>query len=105
MIEQCAYILGHTSAVVGGRIIELARPAMTPIVERDDASSDLRQRRNPAGIDPIHVRSRSKTMHENDRLTLPFIEKCNFHAVVLKTLHISQCTRLSPRRCTRRGSS
>jgi hypothetical protein len=34
------------------------------------------------------VRSRSKTVHEDDRLAFPFIEKCDFHAVVLKTLHI-----------------
>jgi hypothetical protein len=27
-------------------------------------------------------------VHEDDRIALPFVEKRDFHAVVLKTLHV-----------------
>jgi hypothetical protein len=34
------------------------------------------------------VRSRSKTVHEDDRLAFPYIEKGDFYVVALKPLHI-----------------
>src|SRR2546425_1075194 len=58
------------------------------IVERDHAPPSVGQRRNPARIDPIHLGGRSETVHEDDRIALPFIEKRDFHALVLKTLHV-----------------
>jgi hypothetical protein len=38
-------------------------------------------------------------VHEDDRIALPFIEKCDFHAVVPKTLHVrtAQSLVLRPR--------
>src|SRR5215471_7929477 len=61
MIEQGAYVLGHAGAMIGRRIIELARGAVPAIVERDDAPAGRGQRRNPAGKDPVHLGGRSKT--------------------------------------------
>jgi hypothetical protein len=61
---------------------------MSPIVERADAPSGLDERRNPPGIDPIHVRGRSEAVHENDGLAFPLVQKCDFDPVVLKALHV-----------------
>jgi hypothetical protein len=88
MIEQRSDIAGHAGAVIGGRIVELARGAMSAIVERDDAPSSLDESCDPAGIDPIHVRGGSKTVHEDDRLAFSFVQKSDFDRVVLKTLHL-----------------
>src|SRR5262249_62100555 len=78
MIEQGSHILRHARAVIVCWIIELARGTVSSIVERDDAPAGLYQRRNPAGIDPIHMGRGCKTVHENDRLALPLIKKCDF---------------------------
>ena len=37
MIEQRPHVVRHEGAVIGGRIVELARGAVPAIVERDDA--------------------------------------------------------------------
>src|SRR5215813_1590867 len=87
MIEQGSQILRHARAVIGCWIIKLARCTMPSIVERDDASACLYQRRNPARIDPIHVGRRCKPVHEHDRLTLPLIKKCDFDPVARKPPH------------------
>ena len=39
MIEQCADIVGHYRAVIGGRVVKLARCAMPAIVERNHATA------------------------------------------------------------------
>ena len=87
MVEQGSHILRHGRGVIGCRIIELARSAMPSIVERHDAPAGLYQRRNPFWVDPIYVGRRRKTVHEHDRLALPFIKKCNFDPVVPKPPH------------------
>src|SRR5262249_60416867 len=87
MIEQGSHILRHARAVIVCWIIELARGTMSSIVERDDAPAGLYQRRNPAGIDPIHMGRGCKTVHENDRLALPLIKKCDLDLVVREPPH------------------
>src|SRR5512133_3574707 len=73
MIEQRPDVVRHAGAVIGGRIVELARGTMSAIVERDDAPAGLNERHNPPGIDPIDMRGRRKTVYEDDRLAFPFI--------------------------------
>jgi hypothetical protein len=41
-------------------------------------------------------------VHEDDRIALPLIEKCDFHPVVLETLHIRTAQSLLS--TARRGS-
>ena len=88
MIQQRPHVLGHPGAVIRGRVVELARAAVPAIVERDDASAGLDQRRHPAGINPVHLRRRGKAVHEHDRVARPFIEKRDVDAVVGKALHV-----------------
>ena len=45
------------------------------------------ERSHPARMDPVHLGVRSKTMHENDRLALAFIEKGDLDSIVLEARH------------------
>ena len=87
MLDQAADVLGHDRGVIGGGIVELARLAVAAIVERDDAPAGARERRHPAGRDPVHFLVRREAVDEHDRLALPFVEKRNFHAVTNKARH------------------
>ncbi len=87
MIDERAHVIGHASAVIGGRIVELARGAVSAVVERDDATAGLGQRRDPAGMDPVHLRRRREAVHEHDRLALPFVEERDVDAVMPEALH------------------
>jgi len=82
MIEQRVHVLRQDRAVVSRRFIELRRLAMPAIVERDDAAARPRERRHPAGRDPVHLLVGGKAVDEHDRLALAFIEKCDVHVVV-----------------------
>ena len=74
MIEQRAHVLRHVARVIGGRIVELGRVAMAAIVERDDAAAGARQRRDPAGIDPVHLLGGGEAVHQHDRRALALVE-------------------------------
>ena len=87
MIDERAHVIGHACAVIGGGIVELGRGAVAAIVERDDAPAGLGQRRDPAGMNPVHLRGRGEAVHEHDRLALPFVEECDVDAVVPEALH------------------
>ncbi len=56
---------------------------MAAIVERDGAPAGAGQRRDPAGMQPVHLLGRGKAVHQHDRLALPFVEIGDLDAVVL----------------------
>src|SRR5262249_4689017 len=87
MIDESDDVIGHAGAVVGGWGVELGRGAVPAIVERDDAAAGAGESRNPAGMNPVHLGGRGKTVHEHDGRALTLIEKGDFDAVVSETLH------------------
>src|SRR5262245_43517465 len=46
---------------------------MAAIVERDGAAAGTRQRRHPAGLDPVDLLSGGKAVNEDDRFTLALV--------------------------------
>jgi hypothetical protein len=87
VIEQRAHILRHQLAVIGSRIVKLGRLAVAAIVERDDTAAGADERRDPAGIDPVHLFVGGKAVDEHDRLALPFVEIGDLHFAVHEIRH------------------
>jgi hypothetical protein len=87
IIEQRTHVLRHEAAVIGGRVVKLRRSAMTAVVESDDAAAGARQRRHPAGIDPVHLLVGGEAVHEHDRLALAFVEKGNVDVAMSEMRH------------------
>src|SRR6185437_7686415 len=96
MIEQRPHVLRHDCAVISRRIVRLARCPMPTIVERDHAPSGARQRRHPAGRNPIYFLGGSKTMHQHDRLAFAFVEVGDLDIAMTKEWHngsnVPECT-------------
>ena len=93
MVEQGAHVVGHERTVIESRLVDLARGAVSPIIERDHASAGPGQGRDPSGMNPIHFGIRAETVDEDDRLALAFVEKGDLDAVVRKALHADHCVR------------
>ena len=55
MRDQRRDVAGHQVGVIVGRIVQLGGLAVPAIVERDDAAVVARQRRDPAGLHPVHL--------------------------------------------------
>jgi hypothetical protein len=87
MIQQRDDVTCHDRNFVARRIVELFGIAMAAIVERDDAAAIFPQIGNPGRIDPVDVLAGGKAVHENDRITLAFVEIGNFDSAVVKTRH------------------
>src|SRR5215469_6333629 len=87
MLDQAANVLGHDRGMISGGVVELARLTVAAIVERDDTPPGARQRRHPAGRDPVHFLVRREAVDEYDRLALPLVKKRNLHTVTDKARH------------------
>ena len=74
MIEQSANIFRHGSAVIAGRVVELARRAMPAVIERDRAPTSTRERSDPAGMHPVHLLVGGEAVHQHNRLALALVE-------------------------------
>ena len=57
------------------------------IVERDRPVPVLAQLRHPGRIHPVHILGRRKTVHQQDRIALAFVEVGNLNSAVMKTRH------------------
>ena len=87
MIEQRAHVASHCGGVILGGIVELARLAVAAIVERDHAPAGAGQRRDPAGMDPVHLLGGGKAVHQHDRFALPLVKEGEFHGTVMEGGH------------------
>src|SRR5690242_1064842 len=73
--------------MIGRRVVKLAGGAVAAIVERDGATPCAREGRYPARRDPIDLFVRGEAVHEHNRLALPFIQKGDVEALMLKLWH------------------
>ena len=87
MGDQRRDVAGHQVGVVVGRIVQLGRLAVAAIVERDDAAIVARQRRDPAGLHPVHLRVRGKAVHQHDRLARALVEIGDLDVSVPESRH------------------
>jgi len=55
--------------------------------ERNNAPPCAVECADPTGLDPIHFLCRRKTVHEHNRLALPFVEKIDLDRPVLANRH------------------
>src|ERR1700691_4233365 len=87
MIQQCAYVRRHGRAVVCAWVIEFGGLPMAAVVQRDDASPSAGKRRHPAGVNPVNLLVGGKSVDEDDRRPLAFVEKGYLDIIVGKTRH------------------
>ena len=87
MIEQRADVIGHRRAVIGGGIVELARDAVSAIVERDHPPAGARQSHHPSRMQPVHLFRGGKAVHEDDCFAHAFIEISDLDRAMLEARH------------------
>src|SRR5713101_4930810 len=87
VVEQGNDVFDHPFGVIIGGIVELARPAVAAVVQRDGAPAGAAQRRHPPRIDPIDFLGRGEAVHEHDRLAVAFVEKRDLDLAVPEALH------------------
>src|SRR5262249_12325782 len=74
VIDERAHVGSHGGDGVVLRPVELARLAVTAVIERDCTVAGAPQCRDPAGKDPVDYLSRAKAVHEHYRIALAFVE-------------------------------
>jgi len=57
------------------------------VVKRDDAAAGALERREPAGLHPVHLLRGSKSVHQHDRRALPLVEEGNIYGTMMKNRH------------------
>lgn len=87
VVEQRADISGHDRTVIGRRIVELCRRAVPAIVEGNCTAAGARERRHPAGLNPVHFLRGRKAVDEHERLAASFIKISDLDVAMIEARH------------------